>query len=277
MKTTRSWLLLLLAVIVSVLFLLPLIWMVSTSFKNDFEALAGGIQLFPKKPTIENYIMGLQGELMNVPITKWIANSLSVGAAGTIIVLLIDSMAAFGLARLTDMPLRRTMLSLFIASLMIPGVLTFLPMYMEFNTLGLINTYPALILPATAGAFGVFLLYQFFASFPKEIEEAARIDGANKWQIYARVLLPSAVSILVTLGIFTFMGIYNDFVWPLYATTSPEMRTITAGIAIMATGSYTQSYGKLMAMTLIATLPVVLVFIGGQRYFVKAITQSAVK
>ncbi|RIX59461.1 carbohydrate ABC transporter permease [Paenibacillus nanensis] len=277
MKTTKSWLLLLLAAAIAVLFLLPLVWMVSTSFKNDFEALAGGIQLFPKKPTVENYVMGLQGELMNVPITKWIANSLSVGAAGTVIVLLIDSMAAYGLARLPDMPLRRTMLSLFIASLMIPGVLTFLPMYMEFNALGLINTYPALILPATAGAFGVFLLYQFFASFPKEIEEAARIDGANKWQIYARVLLPSAVSILVTLGIFTFMGIYNDFVWPLYATTSPEMRTITAGIAIMATGSYTQSYGKLMAMTLIATLPVVLVFIGGQRYFVKAITQSAVK
>lgn len=277
MRTLKSWLLLLLAAAVAVLFLLPLVWMVSTSFKNDFEALAGGIQLFPKKPTVENYVMGLQGELMNVPITKWIANSLSVGAAGTVIVLLIDSMAAYGLARLSDMPLRRTMLSLFIASLMIPGVLTFLPMYMEFNALGLINTYPALILPATAGAFGVFLLYQFFASFPKEIEEAARIDGANKWQIYARVLLPSAVSILVTLGIFTFMGIYNDFVWPLYATTSPEMRTITAGIAIMATGSYTQSYGKLMAMTLIAALPVVLVFIGGQRYFVKAITQSAVK
>lgn len=275
--TTRRGLLLVVAAMLAVVFLLPIVWMISTSFKNDFEALAGGIQFLPKKPTIDNYVMGLTGELMNVPITRWIVNSLSVGAIGTALVLLIDSMAAFALARLADLPLRRTMLSVFIASLMIPGVLTFLPMYMEFNTLGLINTYPALILPATAGAFGVFLLYQFFISFPKEIEEAARIDGANKWQIYASILLPSAVSILVTLGIFTFMGIYNDFVWPLYATTSPEMRTITAGIAIMATGSYTQSYGKLMAMTLVAALPVVLIFITGQRYFVRAITQSAVK
>jgi multiple sugar transport system permease protein len=275
-KTRKLWLVAL-AIIIAIFFLLPLVWMISTSFKNDFEALSGKMNFFPLKPTIDNFVQGLSGELMNVPITRWIMNSLSVGLIGTLIVLIIDSMAAYALARLNDLPLRRIMLSLFIASLMIPGVLTFLPMYLEFNALNLINTYPALILPATAGAFGVFLLYQFFASFPKEIEEAARIDGANKWQIYARILLPSAVSIMVTLGIFTFMGIYNDFVWPLYATTSPEMRTITAGIAMMATGSYTQSYGKLMAMTTVATLPVVIVFILGQRSFVRAITQTAVK
>ncbi|MGO4546974.1 carbohydrate ABC transporter permease [Paenibacillus sp. 2TAB23] len=277
MVNTRKLWVTLLAVIIAIFFLLPLVWMISTSFKNDFEALSGKMNFFPLKPTVDNFVQGINGELMNVPIIRWIINSLSVGVIGTVIVLIIDSMAAFALARLNDLPLRRIMLSLFIASLMIPGVLTFLPMYMEFNALNLINTYPALILPATAGAFGVFLLYQFFSSFPREIEEAARIDGANKWQIYARILLPSAVSIMVTLAIFTFMGIYNDFVWPLYATTSPEMRTITAGIAMMATGSYTQSYGKLMAMTTIATLPVVIVFILGQRSFVKAITQSAVK
>lgn len=214
---------------------------------------------------------------MNVPILRWIANSLSVGAAGTAIVLFIDSLAAYALARLKDLPFRRALLSMFIASLMIPGVLTFLPMYMEFNALGLINTYAALVLPYTAGAFGVFLLFQFFVSFPKEIEEAARIDGANKWQVYWKILMPASVSIMVTLGIFTFMGIYNDFVWPLYATTSPEMRTITGGIAMMAQGSYVQAYGKLMAMTTIATIPMLLVFMIGQRSFVKAITQSAVK
>ncbi|WP_405110464.1 carbohydrate ABC transporter permease [Paenibacillus sp. FSL K6-1217] len=269
--------LLLLAILIALFVLLPLVWMLSTAFKNDFEALSGRMNFFPQKPTLDNFVQGLGGELMNTPILRWIINSLSVGIAGTAIVLLIDSMAAFALARLPDLPLRRTLLSMFIASLMIPGVLTFLPMYMEFNALGLINTYQALILPATAGAFGVFLLYQFFVSFPKEIEEAARIDGVNKWKLYTRILLPSAVSIMMTLGIFTFMGIYNDFVWPLYATTSPEMRTITAGIAMMATGSYTQSYGKLMAMTTVAALPVLIIFIAGQKSFVKAITSSGVK
>ncbi|MEK4007983.1 carbohydrate ABC transporter permease [Paenibacillus sp. FSL H3-0333] len=269
--------LLLLAILIALLVLLPLVWMLSTAFKNDFEALSGRMNFLPKKPTLDNFVQGLSGELMNTPILRWIVNSLSVGIAGTAIVLLIDSMAAFALARLPDLPLRRTLLAMFIASLMIPGVLTFLPMYIEFNTLGLINTYQALILPATAGAFGVFLLYQFFVSFPKEIEEAARIDGVNKWNLYRRILLPSAVSIMTTLGIFTFMGIYNDFVWPLYATTSPEMRTITAGIAMMATGSYTQSYGKLMAMTTIAALPVLILFIAGQKSFVRAITSSGVK
>lgn len=269
--------LLLLAILIALFVLLPLVWMLSTAFKNDFEALSGRMNFLPQKPTLDNFVQGLSGELMNTPILRWIVNSLSVGIAGTAIVLLIDSMAAFALARLPDLPLRRTLLSMFIASLMIPSVLTFLPMYIEFNTLGLINTYQALILPATAGAFGVFLLYQFFVSFPKEIEEAAWIDGVNKWNLYARILLPSAVSIMMTLGIFTFMGIYNDFVWPLYATTSPEMRTITAGIAMMATGSYTQSYGKLMAMTTIAALPVLIIFIVGQKSFVKAITSAGVK
>lgn len=277
MKKLKTFAVVLLAIVIAVVFLLPLIWMISTSFKNDFEALAGQMNFIPNKPTIKNYVDGLTGEMMNVPIVRWITNSLFVGAAGTLIVLFIDSMAAFALARLPDLPFRKILLSMFIASLMIPSVLTFLPMYMEFNSFGFINTYYALILPYTAGAFGVFLLYQFFMAFPKEIEEAARIDGANKWHIYSRILLPSSVSIMVTLAIFTFMGIYNDFVWPLYATTSPEMRTITAGIAMMAQGSYTQAYGKLMAMTTIATLPVLIVFIFGQRSFVKAITQSGVK
>lgn len=273
----KKTLLILTAVILAVIFLLPLIWMLSTSFKNDFEALAGQMSLIPKKPTFENYLDGLKGNLMNVPITRWIANSLFVGAAGTAIVLLFSSMAAYALARLQDLPLKKLMFPMFIGSMMIPGVLTFLPMYMEFNALGWINTYAALIFPYSSGAFGVFLLFQFFSAFPKEIEEAARIDGANKWQIYSRILLPASVSIMVTLAIFTFMGIYNDFVWPLYSTTSPEMRTITAGIAMMAQGSYTQAYGKLMSMTVIATLPVLIIFIVGQRSFVKAITQAGVK
>jgi multiple sugar transport system permease protein len=277
LKRLRTALLVLVASAAAVVFLLPLVWMISTGFKNDFEALAGQMNFIPKKPTLDNFVDGLTGELMNVPITRWIFNSLFAGAAGTVIVLWIDSMAAFALARLPDVPLRRFLFPMFVASLMIPGVLTFLPMYLEFNAFGLINTYYALIMPYTAYAFGVFLLYQFFVSFPREIEEAARIDGANKWQVYAGILMPSSVPIMTTLGIFTFMGVYNDFVWPLYATTSPDMRTITAGIAMMAHGSYTQAYGKLMAMTTIAALPVLLVFIFGQRSFVRAITQSGIK
>jgi multiple sugar transport system permease protein len=276
-RKLRTLVLIATAAAIAVVFVLPLVWMLSTSLKNDFEALSGKMNFIPKKPILDNYIDGIKGELMHVPIMRWITNSLSVGAIGTAIVLFIDSLAAYALARLRDLPLRRTLLSMFIASLMIPGVLTFLPMYMEFNAFGLINTYPALVLPYTAGAFGVFLLLQFFSSFPKEIEEAARIDGANKWQVYWKILMPASVSIMVTLGIFTFMGIYNDFVWPLYATTSPEMRTITGGIAMMAQGSYVQAYGKLMAMTTIATIPMLLIFLVGQRSFVKAITQSAVK
>lgn len=166
-----------LAVLIALFVLLPLVWMLSTAFKNDFEALSGRMNFFPQKPTLDNFAQGLGGELMNTPILRWIINSLSVGIAGTAIVLLIDSMAAFALARLPDLPLRRTLLSMFIASLMIPGVLTFLPMYMEFNALGLINTYQALILPATAGAFRCSCCTSSLSIFPKRLK---RLPGSTE-------------------------------------------------------------------------------------------------
>jgi multiple sugar transport system permease protein len=267
---------LIIAVPLAVLFLIPLVWMLSTSFKTDIEAIAGNFSLIPHKFTIKNYVLNLMGGELDVPILRWIINSLSVGTAGMLLVLLIDALAAYGLTRL-DVPFRKTLISIFIGSLMIPSVLTFLPLYMQFNAFGLIDTYGALILPYTSSAFGVFLLMQFYRSYPKEIEEAARIDGANKWQIFSRIIIPSSLAILVTLGIFTFMFIYNDFVWPLYATTSPEMRTITAGVAIMAFGSFVGSYAKLMSLACIATIPMLIIFLIGQKSFVKAITQSGVK
>jgi multiple sugar transport system permease protein len=268
--------LIVLAVLIGFIFLIPLIWMVSTSFKTDFEAISVKINLIPEKPTLKNYMINLTGGELDVPILRWIMNSLFVGAAGTGLVLLVDSMAAYGLARL-DVPFKKLLFGLFVGSLMIPSVLTFLPMYLEFNKLNLLDTYWALILPYSASAFGVFLLHQFFISFPREIEEAAYIDGANKWQIYSKIILPSSISIMTTLAIFTFMFVYNDFVWPLYATTSPNMRTITAGVAIMANGSFVSSYAKLMSLATIATLPVLFIFLGGQKFFVKAVAESGIK
>lgn len=123
----------------------------------------------------------------------------------------------------------------------------------------------------------MFLLYQFFTDFPRELEEAAYIDGANKWQIFIKVLLPTSAPILWTLGILQFMGIYNDFVWPLYTTTTSDMRTLTAGIAILTQGAFTSSPAKMMTFSTIATIPILIVFFIGQRSFVKAVTQSGIK
>lgn len=264
-----------LAVIIGLMFIIPILWMLATSFKTDQEAFTAGIKWIPKVFTLENYQYSLAGN-SDTPVLTWMGNSLFVGIAGTLIVLVVDTLAAYGLARL-DVPFKKFLLTIFIGSLTIPWVITFLPLYMEFNKMGLLDTYAVLILPYSANAFGVFLLYQYFRGFPKELEEAAYLDGANKWQVFMKVVLPSARPVIWTLAIFTFMSIYNDFLWPLVTTNSPNMRTITTGIAIMQQGSFVSSPGKLMALTSIATIPAVLLFIIGQRSFIKGVTQSGIK
>ncbi|MEW5321775.1 carbohydrate ABC transporter permease [Geobacillus thermoleovorans] len=272
----KSALLITIASVLAVVFIMPLLWMVSISFKDDIEAILPNLNVIPDNPTFANYSNVLTGGELNVPILRWIFNSLFVGIVATILVVTIDALAAYGLARL-DIPFRKAIFSIIVGTMMIPNIVWFLPLYAEFNSLGLIDTYWALILPYTAGAFGVFLLYQFFSSFPKEIEEAAYLDGANKFEIFYRILLPSAKPALWTLAILTFMGVFNDFVWPLYATNSDEMRTLTAGIAIMTQGSYVNTPNKLMALSTIATIPVMVIFLIGQKSFVKAVTQAGIK
>jgi multiple sugar transport system permease protein len=263
------------AIIVGLIFIVPILWMLATSFKTDQEAFTAGIKWLPNVFTLENYQYSLAGNT-DSPVLKWMGNSLFVGIVGTLIVLVVDTLAAYGLARL-DVPFKKLLISIFIGSLTIPWVITFLPLYMEFNKFGLLDTYAVLILPYSANAFGVFLLYQYFRGFPKELEEAAFLDGANKWQVFVKIVLPSARPVIWTLAIFTFMGIYNDFLWPLVTTNSPEMRTITTGIAIMQQGSFVSSPGRLMALTSIATIPAVLLFIIGQRSFIKGVNQSGIK
>lgn len=276
MRKLKSTILVLVATVLAVLFIAPLLWMVSISFKDDIEAIMPNLSFIPDQPTIANYVNVLTGGDLNVPILRWVFNSLFVGVVTTLLVVAIDALAAYGLARL-DIPFKRVIFSMIVGTMMIPSIVWFLPLYSEFNALGLIDTYWALILPYTSGAFGVFLLYQFFAAFPKEIEEAAYLDGANKFQIFYQILLPSARPMLWTLAILTFMGVFNDFVWPLYATSSDEMRTLTAGIAIMTQGSYVSTPNKMMALSTIATIPVMIVFLIGQKSFVKAVTQAGIK
>jgi len=274
-KTPFKISIVILAIIVGLIFIVPILWMLATSFKTDQEAFTAGLKWIPKVFTLENYQYSLGGN-SDTPVLQWMGNSLFVGIIGTLIVLVVDTLAAYGLARL-DVPFKKLLISIFIGSMTIPWVITFLPLYMEFNKFGLLDTYAVLILPYSANAFGVFLLYQYFRGFPKELEEAAFLDGANKWQVFVKIVLPSARPVIWTLAIFTFMGIYNDFLWPLVTTNSPEMRTITTGIAIMQQGSFVSSPGRLMALTSIATIPAVLLFIIGQRSFIKGVNQSGIK
>jgi multiple sugar transport system permease protein len=265
-----------LASVLGIIFILPILWMFSNSFKTDVEVMAPVFHLLPQEFTWDNFHTIFVGGDVEVPIFRWIFNSFFVGFAATFLVILLDTMAAYALTKL-DLPFKKTLIALFVGSLMVPGIISFLPQYLNFSNMNLINTYYVLILPYSGGALGVFLLIQFFQSFPHEIIEAAKMDGANKWHVFTSVLLPSSVSIVTTLAIFTFMGVFNDYVWPFFTVTDLEMRTLTAGIAVMATGSFVQSYGKLMALATLSTLPTLLIFLIGQRQFIQSITATGVK
>ncbi|QGR00292.1 carbohydrate ABC transporter permease [Paenibacillus psychroresistens] len=253
-----------------------MLWMVSNSVKSDIEVISPTFHLLPQEFTWENYTSIFTGSDVEVPIFRWMFNSFFVGFAATFLVILVDTMAAYALVKL-DIYFKKTLFALFVGSLMVPGIISFLPQYLNFSNFNLINTYYVLILPYSGAALGVFLLMQFFQSFPAEIIEAGRIDGANKWKVFISILMPSSISIVTTLAIFTFMGVFNDYVWPFFTVTDLNMRTMTAGVAVMATGSFTQSYGKLMALATLSTLPTLLVFLIGQKQFVKSITASGVK
>ncbi|CAN7546882.1 carbohydrate ABC transporter permease [Paenibacillus sp. LjRoot153] len=266
----------LLATILGIIFILPMLWMFSNSFKTDVEVMSPVFHLFPQEFTWDNFHTIFVGGDVEVPIFRWMFNSFFVGFAATLLVILLDAMAAYALAKL-DIPFKRTLFALFVGSMMVPGIISFLPQYLNFSNFNLINTYYVLILPYSGGALGVFMLIQFFQSFPNEIIEAARIDGANKWQVFTSVLMPSSISIVTTLAIFTFMGVFNDYVWPFFTVTDLEMRTLTAGVAVMATGSFVQSYGKLMALATLSTIPTLFIFLIGQRQFIQSITATGVK
>jgi multiple sugar transport system permease protein len=266
----------LLATILAIIFILPMLWMFSNAFKTDVEVMAPVFHLFPQEFTWDNFHTIFVGGDVEVPIFRWMFNSFFVGFAATLLVVLVDAMAAYALAKL-DIPFKKILFALFIGSMMVPGIISFLPQYLNFSNFNLINTYYVLILPYSGGALGVFMLIQFFQGFPNEIIEAARIDGANKWQVFTSVLMPSSISIVTTLSIFTFMSVFNDYVWPFFTVTDLEMRTLTAGVAVMATGSFTASYGKLMALATLSTIPTLIIFLIGQRQFIQSITATGVK
>jgi multiple sugar transport system permease protein len=269
-KRRQKVLLVFLAVIVAAFFIIPIGWMLSTSFKTDSEAVSSDINWVPEDPTAKNYSYVLIENKEETPVFRWGINSILVSLGGTLLVITVDALCAYALARL-NLPFKNVLFAIFIATMMVPWVVIFLPLYLEFGAFDLLDTYWPLIVPYSANAFGVFLLRQFFLNIPRNLEEAAMMDGANKFRIFWSVILPLSRPALLALGVFTFITIYNDFLWPLVATSSVEMRTATVGIAIMQLGSFVTSPGKLMALTALAIVPMFTVFLIAQKYFIQGI------
>ncbi|MFC4453826.1 carbohydrate ABC transporter permease [Deinococcus sonorensis] len=259
--------------ILAILFLAPVYWMISTSLKPEADTIAQPVQWIPAHPTLSNY-----QEVLNSPdgdILRWTWNSLYVAALFTVLHLIICVLTAYPLARMR-FPGRNGWFWFILSSLMIPGIVTLVPTYLMMIQFNWINSYNSLIWPGIPGVFGVFLLRQFFAGIPRELEEAAHLDGANSWQVLWNVILPLAVPALVTLGVFAFMGSWNNFLWPSFVVTDPEKMTLPVGITTFSQ-RYVTDYGKLMASTALAAVPVLIAYLVAQRYLVAGLATSGMK
>ena len=260
-----------LLVLVAVIIAFPFLWMVLTSFKPEAEIVRFPPALFPIKITFAAYINVWD----RIPFLMFFKNSVIFSFGVTLISLLFDSMAAYAFARLS-FPGRDKLFVLVLIALMIPVQVTLIPLFITLNSWHWVNTFQGLIIPRATNAFGIFMLRQFFLGIPKELDEAARIDGCSEYQIYWKVILPLAKAGLASLALFHLMYNWNDLLWPLIMTNAEAMRTLPAGLA-MFMGQHVVEYSTLTAGATIAILPLVIAFLCAQEYFIQGIAFSGSK
>jgi multiple sugar transport system permease protein len=267
-----SILLLIVALVATAVVLLPIVVIVFTAFKPVGEVNAYPPTLLPENWTLDNLIAIFR----ELPFARLILNSFVFAGGVTAFALVFDSLAAYALARL-DFRGSRVLLIAIIASLMIPFQATLVPIYQLVSDLGWVNSYAGLIAPRAADAFGIFFLRQFFLSLPRDLDNAARLDGASEFRIFRSVILPNAKPALLTLAIFTFVNNWNDLLWPLVFTTDAEMGTITSGLTLLTGPGGIIPQGVMMAGSLIAVLPLVIMFLLVQRRFIESVASTGLK
>lgn len=262
-----------LLIFIALLIVLPLLWMLSTSFKPKAQWFTRDIHWIPITFTWENYQALLNNP--NTPIVRWFVNSLLVATISTVATLTVTSLAAYAYARM-EFPGRKALYTLLLATLFMPGIMFLIPNFLTIYRLGLLNTYAGVIIPGLAGVFGVFFLRQFFESIPKELEESAEIDGASKFQIFYKIVLPLSKPALATLGILTFLASWNDFLWPLLILRDRALQTLPPGLRTLQ-GAYTSEYGLMMAGAVIVAVPVLVIYVFLQRFIVQSVASTGLK
>ena len=251
----------------------PLLWTLLLSFKNNAALTQDSGNAFVPPYTFENYAAILQG----TSIFGWLFNSFVVSLGTTAGVLALCSLAGYGFARL-DFPFRRTLFVFVLLGLAIPEQAVILPRHQLFAQLGLHNSYPGLMLPGLVAPFGVFFMTQYFRAIPRELDEAALLDGASRFTVFFRVLLPLTIPAQATLGVFTFLGSWNEYWWPLISATRSDMFTLTVGLASSQMNyAQTSGLGFLMAQAVFASIPIFIVYIIFQKQIVRAMAGTAVR
>jgi len=261
--------------ITALMVLIPLFWVIGNSFRLTEEIgkyTNLSIKLFiPDIVTLKNYTM----LFTDYPFLRYIFNTLFVAVTVTILSLILNSMAAFSFARIKFYG-RDIIFPILLATLIVPGEVMLLPSYMLIKNLGLMDNYFALILPALGGAFGIFYLRQCFLGIPKELEEAAEIDGCSRIRMLFKIFIPLAKPALITLGLMTFLGQWDGFIWPLTVLTTPDKYLLQVGLNYLM-GEHFSDWGAIFAGSMVCTIPIIIIFISLQKYYIEGIASSGIK
>ena len=263
------WILLAVGMLLALLTVFPLVWMVMGSLKTPEEV--NSPSLIPSTVTMENYVYVFS----QVPFARYLFNSFFISAAVTVLALWFHSMAAYALARLYFPGRERIFLAIF-ATMLVSAPVTIIPTFIIVRTLGMVDNYAGLIVPAIFNAFGIFLLRQFYISLPGELEEAALVDGASYWKIYWRIVLPLSRPILSALAVFFFLANWNSFVWPMTVTSDPNLRVVQLGIQSFQQ-QYAADWNYILAASTVAALPTLAIFFVFQKQIVASIKTSGLK
>jgi multiple sugar transport system permease protein len=259
-------------VFVALAIILPLVWILITSFKSDGDVISNPYGVVPDPASVDAYSTLASGQQ---PIFLWLLNSFAAATLQTVLVLVTASLGAYALARL-EFRGKKIVFGVIIGTLLVPPVIFLIPNYLIVQNLGWLDTIWAITVPGAAGAFGIFFLRQFFIGLPSEIEEAARIDGAGDFRIFSQIVLPLSRPALATLAILTFLSNWNDFLWPIYVLLSPERLTLQPGLSQLQ-GAYSTHFSIVMAGAVIASVPVLILFGIAQKQIVESVASSAVK
>jgi multiple sugar transport system permease protein len=262
-----------LVIILAIIMAAPVLYVIALSLKDNKELMVDPHSVFHFPYTMKNYV----DTIGTSSVFRWVMNSLIVAGGLTLFTLILSSLAGYGFARL-NFPGRDALFVIVLLGLTVPEQAVLVARHQIFSWLGLHNTYSGLILPGLSSAFGVFLMTQYFRAIPRELDEAAMLDNASRFRVFWKVLLPLTVPAQATLGIFTFLGAWNDYFWPLISATKKDMFTLTVGIASTQMNfAQSQGIGFLMAQAVFAGLPILIVYLFFQKYIVTAVSGAAVR
>jgi len=258
--------------VLALIFVAPLIWMAITSLKGQ-DAATSGYSWWPNPWDTTSYDTLLHSS--SLPVLRWFINSVLAGLANAALIVAVDAPAAYALARM-EFFAKKPIFGLIISTIFLPFFVFLVPNFLILSQLGWLDSLWAIIVPSAGGAFGVFFLRQFFIGLPGELEEAARIDGANSWTVFWRIVVPLSRPALATLAVLSFLTNFNDFIWPIYVLFSPDQLTMPAGLNTLQNSAST-NYPLIMAGAVIASVPAIILFVIAQRQIIESVSRSGLK